>query len=211
MEEWHNPRHLVIMYRQSLGCIRTQGQRFENRINLHMDNINRLGYLQEVPPRPCNTMNLQHSQDLMGTKNMIDKYADMFGLYRPVQLGHCDKTCLVANDFKQRYGLDGEETFSHVVKPVTVWLLMSLSLSRGWHLHHGDIENAFLNGFLDEKVNMGQPLVSLIVNTPDHYCQVSKFLYGLKQAPCAWHANLSIVLGSPGFSPSALYTSLFIL
>jgi hypothetical protein len=166
-----------------------------------MDNINRLGCLQEVPPRPCNTMNLQHSQDLVGTKNMIDKYADLFGLYRPGQLGHCDKACLVANDFKLRYGLDGKETFSHVVKPVTARLLMSSSLSHGWHLHHGDMENAFLNGFLDEKVTMGQHLVSLIVNTPDHYCQVSKFLYGPKQAPYAWHANLSIVLGSLGFSP----------
>ena len=46
---------------------------------------------------------------------------------------------------------------------------------------------------------------------PDHYCRLVKSLYGLKQAPRAWHARLSSVLGSLGFSPSTADTSLFIL
>jgi hypothetical protein len=60
----------------------------------------------------------------------------------------------VAKGFKQRYGLDYDETFSHVVKPATVRLLLSLALSHRWHIRQLDIQNAFLNGFLDEQVYM---------------------------------------------------------
>jgi hypothetical protein len=67
------------------------------------------------------------------------------------------KAQLVAKGFKQKYGLDYDETFSPVVKPATIRILLSMSLSRQWHIHQLDIRNAFLNGFLDEKVYMRQP------------------------------------------------------
>ena len=44
------------------------------------------------------------------------------------------KASLVAKGFKQRYGLDYDETFSLVVKSVTVRLLLSMALSNRWHL-----------------------------------------------------------------------------
>jgi hypothetical protein len=45
------------------------------------------------------------------------------------------KARLVAKGFKQRYGFDYEDTFSPVVKPATIGLLLSLPVTRGWSLH----------------------------------------------------------------------------
>jgi hypothetical protein len=44
------------------------------------------------------------------------------------------KGILVAKGFKQRYDVDYEDTFSPVVKSVTIWLIVSMTVSRGWSL-----------------------------------------------------------------------------
>jgi hypothetical protein len=68
------------------------------------------------------------------------------------------KARLDAKGFKQRYGVDYEDTFSPVIKPVTIIVVLSMVVSQGWSLHQLDVQNAFLHAYLDEEVYMRQPL-----------------------------------------------------
>lgn len=119
------------------------------------------------------------------------------------------KARLVAKGFKQRYGIDYEDTFSPVVKAATIRIVLSLAVSRGWSLRQLDVKNAFLHGVLEEEVYMKQPPGYEKKSMPNYVCKLDKALYGLKQAPRAWYSRLSTKLSELGFVPSKADTSLF--
>ena len=88
------------------------------------------------------------------------------------------KAKLVAKGFHQVHGFDFHETFSTVVKPVTIHVVLTLALSQGWELFQLDVNNAFLNGFFEESVFMTQPPGFEVVDK-SLVCKLNKALCGL--------------------------------
>uniref|UniRef100_A0A2N9J670 Integrase catalytic domain-containing protein n=1 Tax=Fagus sylvatica TaxID=28930 RepID=A0A2N9J670_FAGSY len=90
------------------------------------------------------------------------------------------KARLVAKGFHQQQGIDFDETFSPVIKPPTVRMILSLAVSLNWPLRQLDVSNAFLHGILKE------------------------------EAPRAWFERFTGQLLQFGFTASAADSSLFI-
>ncbi|GJZ40482.1 ribonuclease H-like domain-containing protein [Tanacetum coccineum] len=67
------------------------------------------------------------------------------------------KVRLVAKGFSQRESFDYDETFSPVIRMVTVRCLISIVVVNGWPLYQLDVNNVFLYGDLVEDVYMTLP------------------------------------------------------
>lgn len=66
------------------------------------------------------------------------------------------KARLVAQGFRQIYGVDYFETFSPVVQRKTLRILMALAVENELEIVHLDIVSAYLNSTLDTPIYMEQ-------------------------------------------------------
>lgn len=96
----------------------------------------------------------------------------------------------MAKKFQQDPGINVGETFSPVAKIATVRVILAIATSLNWPVKHIDINNAFLNGSLQEHVFMSQPECFISSAHPQHVRKLNKALYGLKQAPTTWNDKL---------------------
>ncbi|XP_035842144.1 uncharacterized protein LOC118488849 [Helianthus annuus] len=116
----------------------------------------------------------------------------------------------VAKGYNQQEGLDFGETFSPVVKMVTVRCVLSLAVQNNWTLYQLDVNNAFLYGSISEDVYMSLP-EGYYAKNESEVCKLVKSLYGLKQAPRKWNEKLTDVLVNVGFVQSSCDHSLYVL
>jgi hypothetical protein len=117
----------------------------------------------------------------------------------------------VVSGFNQREGVDYGETFSPVIKPATIRLVLSIATSKEWPIHQLNVKNAFLHDTLSETVFSQQPSGFIDSNHPDFVCKLNKSLYGFKQAPHAWFLRFTAFLSKIGFIAAKSDSSLFIM
>ncbi|RVW86387.1 Retrovirus-related Pol polyprotein from transposon RE1 [Vitis vinifera] len=120
------------------------------------------------------------------------------------------KARVVAKGYHQVDGLDYTETFSPVIKPGTIRMVLTIALVKKWPIRQLDVKNAFLHGLISEDIHMEQPPGMADLEHPTHVCKLQKALYGLKQAPRAWFDRFSAFLLKYGFFCSLADPSLFI-
>jgi len=111
------------------------------------------------------------------------------------------KARLVILGNHQVKGLNYNETFSPVMKMVTIRITLAVAAARDWRLHQMDAHNTFLHGNLDDDVYMKLPL-RFQVSQPNLVCKLQKSLYGLRQASQCWFAKLSSTVTHFGFQQS---------
>ena len=119
------------------------------------------------------------------------------------------QACLVVQGNNQAAGVNFFDTFSPVVKPSSIPLVLSIAVSRGWMIRQLDVNNVFLNGDLQETIYMTQPLGFRDSSELKHVCLLLKALYGFKQAPPAQFYKLRNFLLQQDFKACYSDSSLF--
>jgi hypothetical protein len=120
---------------------------WRDAMNLEFDALLRNGTWTLVPP--TSDMNIVGCKWVFRLKHKVD------GTITATIDRH--KVRLVTKGFHQQPSVDFEETFSPVVKPAIIRLVLSLATSAGWPIRHIDVHNAFLHVWLSEDVFMTQP------------------------------------------------------
>lgn len=93
------------------------------------------------------------------------------------------KARLVVEGFHQTPSIDLKDTFSSMIKPTTIRIVLCIALHNGWPLKQFYVNNAFLQDKLAEKVYMAQPSGFIDKDKPHHVCKLNKVIYGLKTSP----------------------------
>nr|GFC02930.1 retrotransposon protein, putative, Ty1-copia subclass [Tanacetum cinerariifolium] len=112
--------------------------------------------LVDLPPN-CKTVR---------SKWIFKKKTDMDGNV------HSYKSRLVAKGFTQTYGVDYEETFSHVANIRAIRILIAIAAFYDYEIWKMEIKTILLNGYLDEDFYMLQPEGFVNPKHPKKVCKL---------------------------------------
>ena len=89
------------------------------------------------------------------------------------------KAQLVAKGYRQRQGIDFDETFSPVAMLKSIRILLAIVAHYNYEIWQMDVKIAFLNGNLSEEVYMTQP-EGFISKDGNKVWKLQRSIYGLK-------------------------------
>lgn len=117
----------------------------------------------------------------------------------------------MAEGYLQTAGIDFTETFSHVIKPATIRIVITFAATRGCSIQQLDVNNAFLNGTLTEVVYIKQP-PGFEVNTGSAplVCKLNKAIHGLTEHLVLGFINFGMLFSPWVFVAFRADSSLFI-
>ena len=109
--------------------------------------------------------------------------------------------------YLQQYGVDFEQTYASVVKPMAFRLLFAIAAHHDLDIEQLDVVTAFLYGVIDQLIYVQMPKG---YEKAGMICKLNKALYGLKQSPRLWYERLSeFLLTKLGLSKLHAYHSIF--
>ena len=99
------------------------------------------------------------------------------------------KARLVAQGFRQVFGVNFDETYAPVTTLDTLRLILALAAQLGLVVHQMDVVTAFLNAKLEEEMYIKPPL-GIPLPSNSNCFRLMKALYGLKQSPRQWYKDI---------------------
>lgn len=97
----------------------------------------------------------------------------------------------VVKGYLQQFGVDFDQTFAAVVKPMAFQVLFAIAAFFDLDIEQMDVKTAFLYGLIDQLVYVDIPRGSETEANCNMVCKLLKALYGLKQSPQLWYERLS--------------------
>nr|GEV61132.1 hypothetical protein [Tanacetum cinerariifolium] len=92
-----------------------------------------------------------------------------------------NKTRLVVRGYKQKEGIEFEESFAPVARMEAIRIFLAYVAHKRFTVYQMDVKTAFLHGSLKKDVYVCQPQGFIDADYPSHVYKVKKALYGLKQ------------------------------
>lgn len=100
----------------------------------------------------------------------------------------------VVKGYLQQFGVDFDQTFAAVVKPMAFRVLFAIAAFFDLDIDQMDVKTAFLYGLIDQLVYVEIPKGTESATNRDMVCKLLKTLYGFKQSPRLWYERLSSFL-----------------
>nr|GEX41183.1 hypothetical protein [Tanacetum cinerariifolium] len=121
-----------------------------------------------------------------------------------------NKSRLVVRGYRQKEGIDFEESFASVSRMEAIRIFLAYAAHKSFSVFQMDVKTAFLHGSLKEDVYVCRHEGFIDADHPSHVYKLQKALYGLKQAPREWYDELSTFLLQNHFFKGTIDPMLFI-